>query len=132
MSFDQLGAMESQPTTMRRGDDPEYSDDPEFKKVTTALSNRLFTLTSNISRLSNQVALLGTKRDTERVRERVHDLLEETADGFKEVGEGVKKVQAWEDVNVRLEYATLGFLLIPRSPHKNTLSRSYPESFRHH
>ena len=85
---------------MRRGDDPQYSDDPEFRKLTESLSDRLFTLTSNISRLSNQLALLGTKRDTERVRERVHDLLEETRDGFKEVGEGVKKVQVWEDVNV--------------------------------
>jgi syntaxin 7 len=50
--------------------------------------------------LSNQIALLGTKRDTERVRERVHNLLEETRSGFKDVGEGLKKIQTWEDVNV--------------------------------
>ena len=100
MSFEHSSALESQPTTTRREDDAEYSDDPEFQKLTQSLSSRLFTLTSNISRLSNQVALLGTKRDTDRVRERVHDLLEETRDGFKEVGEGVKKIQAWEDVNV--------------------------------
>jgi hypothetical protein len=50
------------------------------------------------------VALLGTKRDTERVRERVHDLLEESKDIFKEVGEGVKKIQSWEDVSVSLRH----------------------------
>jgi syntaxin 7 len=62
--------------------------------------DKLFTLSGNISRLSNEIALLGTKRDTERVRERVHNLLEESKDTFKEVGEGVKTIQAWEDVSV--------------------------------
>ena len=102
MSFDRLGTLESQPTTTRRQDDPVYRDDPEFSRFAESLSTRLFELTSNISRLSNQIALLGTKRDTERVRERVHDLLEETRDGFKEVGEGIKRAQSWDDQNVGL------------------------------
>ena len=101
MSFDQLSSMESQPTTMRRSDDPEYRDDPEFSRFAEDISVKLFSLTSNISRLSQQISLLGTKRDTERVRERVHDLLEEARDGFKDVGEGIKKLTAWEDVSVR-------------------------------
>ncbi|OXV09764.1 hypothetical protein Egran_02474 [Elaphomyces granulatus] len=99
MSFDRLSSLESQPTTWRRDDDPQYRDDPEFHHLTESLSSQLFTLTSNISRLSNQIALLGTKRDTERVRERVHDLLEETRTGFKDIGEGIKKIQTWENVN---------------------------------
>src|SRR5436190_19548322 len=98
MSFNQLSALESQSTTARRSD--AYSDDPEFQRLSQELMTKLFTLTGNISRLTNQIALLGTKRDTERVRERVHDLLEETKDTFKEVGEGVKKIQTWEDVSV--------------------------------
>ncbi len=100
MSFDRLPSLEAQPTTTRRQDDPQYRDDPEFSRLSETLSTRLFELTSNISRLSQQISLLGTKRDTERVRERVHDLLEETKEGFKEVGEGVKKIQGWEDLNV--------------------------------
>ena len=100
MSFDRLPSLEAQPTTTRRQDDPHYRDDPEFSQLSDSLSTRLFELTSNISRLSQQISLLGTKRDTERVRERVHDLLEETKEGFKEVGDGVKKVQGWEDLNV--------------------------------
>ncbi|KAK2763979.1 hypothetical protein FQN54_009598 [Arachnomyces sp. PD_36] len=94
MSFDRLSSLEAQPS-----DGAQYQDDPEFQKLTAKLSDELFTLTSNTSRLSNQIALLGTKRDTERVRERVHDLLQETRDGFRDVGEGIKKVQMWEDVN---------------------------------
>ena len=31
----------------------------------------------------------------------MHDLLDETRDGFKEVGEGVKKLTTWEDLSVR-------------------------------
>ncbi|OKL58768.1 hypothetical protein UA08_05696 [Talaromyces atroroseus] len=99
MSYDRLNSLESQPTTWRRDDDPQYQDDPEFARFTENLSNQLFTLTSNISNLSRQIALLGTKRDTDRVRERVHNLLEETRSGFKDAGEGIKKVQTWEDVN---------------------------------
>jgi hypothetical protein len=85
---------------MSRQDDPQYADDPEFQKLSQDLMAKLFNLTGNISRLSNEVALLGTKRDTERLRERVHDILEETKETFKEVGEGVKKLQSWEDVSV--------------------------------
>ncbi|CRG85428.1 Syntaxin-12 [Talaromyces islandicus] len=99
MSYDRLNSLEAQPIPWRRNDDPHYQDDPEFARFTENLSNQLFTLTSNISNLSKQIALLGTKRDTDRVRERVHDLLEETRSGFKDAGDGVKKVQTWEDVN---------------------------------
>lgn len=98
MSFDRLSSMEAQPSSNRQQD--AYHDDPEFQRLTDSLSDKLFTLTSNITRLSNQIALLGTKRDTERVRERVHNLLEETREGFRDAGEGVKKIQTWEDVTV--------------------------------
>jgi t-SNARE complex subunit (syntaxin) len=104
MSFADQSNLESQPTTWRRNDDPEYADDPEFNRYTSELSDRLFTLTSNISRLSNQIALLGTKRETERVRERVQNLLSETSDEFKEVGEGLRKVAAWHDLGPSQKY----------------------------
>lgn len=100
MSFEQLSSTERQPTTMRREDDAEYRDDPEFSRFAENLSVKLFQLTSNISRLSQQVNFLGTKRDTERVRERVHDLLQEARDGFMEVGDGIKRLNSWEDLNV--------------------------------
>lgn len=85
---------------MRRGDDPAYSDDPEFRRFTSEISEKLFSLTRNINQLSGQVQLLGTKRETERVRERVQDLVEETGSGFKEVGEGLKRVTTWADLGV--------------------------------
>lgn len=105
MSFDQLSALESQPNTMRR--EEAYADDPEFKRLSQDLMTKLFGLTGKISQLSNQIALLGTRRDTERVRERVHDLLEETKETFKDLGEGVKKIQLWDDVSVWHSYSTV-------------------------
>lgn len=101
---DKSSSVTAQPTTWRRGDDPEYADDPAFNRLTTELSDKLFTLTSNLTRLSTQIALLGTKRETDRVRERVQDLLSETGEGFKEIGEGLKRVNEWEDVGPSQKY----------------------------
>jgi hypothetical protein len=78
----------------------QYSDSPEFERLTQDLSDKLFTMTSNNNRLQKQVELLGTKRETARVRERVQDLVEETSNGFKDIGEGLKKVSAWPDLGV--------------------------------
>ncbi|KAK7746749.1 SNAP receptor [Cytospora paraplurivora] len=100
MSFDQLSSLESQ----SRRDDSNYVDDPDFDRLSQELMNKLFTLTGNISRLRTEIGHLGTRRDTARVRERVHDLIEESSENFKEVGGGVKKIQTWEDVTPTQKY----------------------------
>jgi hypothetical protein len=100
MSYDRGSNLESQPTNWRREDDPQYQDDPEFNNFSQQLSDRLFELTSNVSRLSSQIALLGTRRETERVRERVKDFIEEGSNGFKQAGEDLKKIIQWDDVGV--------------------------------
>ena len=100
MSFNRASHLESQPTTFRREDDPQYADDPEFQRYTTSLSDKLFSLTNNINQLSREISYLGTKRETERVRERVQTLIEETGAGYKEVGEGLKRVSQWPDLGV--------------------------------
>ncbi len=102
MSFQRSSNLEAQPTTFRREDDPQYSDDPEFRVFTTDLSDKLFSLTSKINQLTKQVSLLGTKRETDRVRERIQDLIEETGTSFKDIGEGLKKLTTWHDLGVYL------------------------------
>jgi hypothetical protein len=99
--FDRASGLEAQ-SEFSRASDPQYSDDPEFRSFSSDLSDKLFSLTSVVSRLSNQTGLLGTRRETERVRERVRDLIDEGSTGFKEVGEGLKKILAWPDVGVRI------------------------------
>ncbi|KAH8899719.1 t-SNARE [Thozetella sp. PMI_491] len=100
MSFDQLSSLEAG----QRSGSPGYSDDPEFKRLSQDLMDKLFKLRGNNQRLSGEVSHLGTRRDTPRVRERVHELLEESREQFKEVGEGVKKIQTWEDPSATQKY----------------------------
>ena len=100
MSFDHLSSLESQPTNLRRQDDPQYADDPEFQTLSNDLMSKLLDLGGDVSKLQNQVALLGTRRETDQVREKVQTLLDGLKDGFKDVGEGVKKIQSWADVGV--------------------------------
>lgn len=97
MSFDRLSSLESQPTTSRS---TGYSDDPAFDRLTNSLSTNLFKLNNNVSRLSREIGLMGTPKDSETIRDRVRTLMEQTREGFKQVGEGVKKIQAWENVSV--------------------------------
>lgn len=100
MSFDQLSSLEAG----RQRGSSGYTDDPDFQRLSQDLMNKLFKLNGNNQRLSGEVGHLGTRRDTPRVRERVHELIEESRSTFKDVGEGVKKAQAWEDVTVRLTF----------------------------
>ncbi|KAL9949257.1 hypothetical protein D7B24_005608 [Verticillium nonalfalfae] len=99
MSFDQLSSLES--GSGRRGN---YTDDPEFKQLQSELMNKLHSLRRNISKLSSDIDLLGTKRDTPRVRERVHELLEKSRELCKDIGQGVKKLQTWEDLTKQQKY----------------------------
>ncbi|KAI1269837.1 t-SNARE [Xylariaceae sp. FL1019] len=106
MSFDQLSSMESgNGGGSQRQDNGAYSDDPEFSRNAQRLMNKLFHLQGNISKLRSDIGLLGTKRDNPRLRERVAGSLEETTAEFKEVGEGVKQIQAREDVTPTQKYS---------------------------
>ncbi|KAF2872411.1 SNARE domain-containing protein [Massariosphaeria phaeospora] len=98
MSFQRSAALESQPTTWRREDDPSYADDPEFRDFSQKISDDLFALTRDVVRLSQELAKLGTKQETPRVRERVRTTTEETSDKFKAIGEGLKKITTWPDI----------------------------------
>ncbi|KAL2759732.1 hypothetical protein ACRALDRAFT_2096226 [Sodiomyces alcalophilus JCM 7366] len=99
MSYDQLSSLES--GTGPRGG---YSDDPGFKQLQTELMNKVLGLRRNVSKLSSDVDLLGTRRDTPRVRERVHDLLEKSRETCKDIGQGVKKLKTWDDLTKQQKY----------------------------
>ncbi|GAP88667.1 putative snare domain-containing protein [Rosellinia necatrix] len=105
MSFDQLSSVESGSGGGRRSNNGAYSDDPEFSRLSQGLMNRVFHLQGNISKLRTDISLLGTKRDNPRLRERVSAVLEESTVQFKEVGEGIKKIQAWSDVTPTQKYS---------------------------
>lgn len=110
MSFDQLSSVESGRRRQNNGGGNggngagAYSDDPEFSRLSQGLMNKLFHLQGNISKLRSEISMLGTRKDNPRLRERVHGLLEESTGQFKDVGEGVKKIQTWDEVTVCIEH----------------------------
>ncbi|KAK6215887.1 hypothetical protein LQW54_004067 [Pestalotiopsis sp. IQ-011] len=106
MSFDQLSSMESGGGNSRRQNQGAYSDSPEFSRLSQDLMNTLFHLQGNNSKLRAEINRLGTRQDNPRLRERVQALLEESRDQFKDVGEGVKKLQQWgEDITPTQKYS---------------------------
>ncbi|ETS86003.1 hypothetical protein PFICI_04028 [Pestalotiopsis fici W106-1] len=109
MSFDQLSSMESGGGgrgNSRRQGQGAYSDSPEFSRLSQDLMNTLFHLQGNNSKLRTEINRLGTRQDNPRLRERVQALLEESRDQFKDVGEGVKKLQQWgEDITPTQKYS---------------------------
>lgn len=112
MSFDQLSSVEA---GRHRGGGGAYSDDPSFQRLTQELNNKLFRLQGFIANLGRDIGHLGTRQDNARVRERVNDMMDESRGLFKEVGEGVKKVQAWEDLTVSRSHFSLLFSSSVRS-----------------
>ncbi|KAI5819352.1 syntaxin [Pyronema omphalodes] len=95
MSFAHLSNLESQPS---------YHDDPLFSSLTTSLSSRLFTLTSNITQLNRNLSLLGTKKDSLDLRRRITEVLDQTREGFKDVTDGVKRIKNWEDPSPQMKF----------------------------
>ena len=101
MSFDRLPSLEAPPTTDRSSG---YNDDPAFGVLTNTLSTHLFTLTSSITQLTRELALVGTHKDSDELRDRIKHLLDETRQNFIGVTTGVKKVQGWDDPSPSMKY----------------------------
>ncbi|KAF4972556.1 hypothetical protein FSARC_903 [Fusarium sarcochroum] len=97
MSYDQLSNLESG----RRGG---YSDDPAFQELQYDLKSKLQALLSSNRKLANDVNVLGTRKDTPRLRERVHNSMDKTRDMCREIGEGVKRLQTWEELTKQQKY----------------------------
>ncbi|KAG6018666.1 hypothetical protein E4U41_003676 [Claviceps citrina] len=97
MSYDQLSNLES-------GRQANYSDHPEFQTLQHELKNKLQKLLVSNRDLSKGVSALGTKKDNPRLRERVNKGLESTRELCREIGEGVKRLQTWEDLTKQQKY----------------------------
>ncbi|POR37990.1 Syntaxin-12, partial [Tolypocladium paradoxum] len=97
MSYDHLSSLESG----RRGG---YTDDPGFQDLQYELKTKLQSLLSSNRKLANDVNVLGTKKDTPRLRERVHNSMEKARELCREIGDGVKRLQTWEDLSKQQRY----------------------------
>ncbi|KAF4582113.1 syntaxin 7 [Ophiocordyceps camponoti-floridani] len=99
MSYEQLSNMES-----GRRDPGGYSDDPAFRNLQHDLKTKLQSLLSGNRKLANDVNVLGTKKDTPRLRERVHNSMDKARDLCRDIGDGVKRLQAWDDLSKQQRY----------------------------
>ncbi|KAI1039248.1 hypothetical protein LB505_007366 [Fusarium chuoi] len=81
-----------------------YSDDPDFQALQYDLKSKLQALLSNNRKLANDVNVLGTRKDTPRLRERVHNSMDKTRDMCREIGDGVKRLQTWEELTKQQKY----------------------------
>ncbi|RGP72732.1 syntaxin 7 [Fusarium longipes] len=81
-----------------------YTDDPAFQELQYDLKSKLQTLLSSNRKLANDVNVLGTRKDTPRLRERVHNSMDKTRDMCREIGDGVKRLQTWEDLTKQQKY----------------------------
>ncbi|GAO17697.1 uncharacterized protein UV8b_01344 [Ustilaginoidea virens] len=98
MSYDQLSTLES-------GRQPGgYTDDPDFQTLQYELKNKLQKLLTSNRELSKGVGSLGTKKDNPRLRERVNKGLESTRELCREIGQGVKRLQTWDDLTKQQKY----------------------------
>ncbi|KAG5928284.1 hypothetical protein E4U42_000942 [Claviceps africana] len=97
MSYDQLSSLES-------GRPAGYSDNPEFQTLQYNLKNKLQNLLVSNRDLSKGVSSLGTKKDNPRLRERVNKGLESTRELCRDIGEGVKRLQTWDDLTKQQKY----------------------------
>ncbi|KAG5940567.1 hypothetical protein E4U53_007567 [Claviceps sorghi] len=97
MSYDQLSSLES-------GRPGNYSDNPEFQTLQYDLKNKLQKLLVSNRDLSKGVSSLGTKKDNPRLRERVNKGLESTRELCRDIGEGVKRLQTWDDLTKQQKY----------------------------
>ncbi|ODA77521.1 hypothetical protein RJ55_07150 [Drechmeria coniospora] len=98
MSYDQLSSLESGNRT------GGYADDPAFQNLQFELKSKLQTLLGNNRKLANDFSVLGSKKDTPRLRERVHNIMEKTRELCREIGDGVKRLQTWDDLSKQQKY----------------------------
>ncbi|KAG9257586.1 t-SNARE [Emericellopsis atlantica] len=94
MSYDQLSNLES----------GRYTDDPVFRDLQYELKGKLQSLLTSNRKLANDVNVLGTKKDSPRLRERVNNAMDKTRHICQEIGEGVKKLQSWEELSKQQKY----------------------------
>lgn len=93
MSFNDLNDLEAQPTG-------SYTDSaissPEFTNLTKSISQKIFTITSNVALVHRYVGLLGTTRDNEKMRSSLMETLDKTKTITKDLMPDIKKLTHWD------------------------------------
>lgn len=91
MSFNDLNDLESQPG----GYSNQSTTSPEFAQLTRSISQRIFSITSNVATIHRYIGLLRTPRDTERMRNSLMDTLAKTKNLSKDLIPDIRSLSRW-------------------------------------
>ena len=92
MSFNDLNDLEAQPTSYSDQERPS----PEFANLTKSISQKIFTITSNVALIHRYIGLLGTPRDTDKMRASLMDTLSKTKDITKDLIPKIRTLSRWD------------------------------------
>jgi hypothetical protein len=91
MSFNDLNDLEGHPA-----EDSDETQSPEFINLTKAISAKVFKLSSNVTLVHRYIGLLGTPRDTEKMRTSFMDTLTRTQKLTKELLPTIRELSHWD------------------------------------
>jgi syntaxin 7 len=92
MSFNDLNDLEAQPSSFS---DPATTS-PEFTRLTKSISQKIFTITSNVALVHRYIGLLGTARDTDKMRTSLMDTLTKTKNTSKDLVPDIRALSRWD------------------------------------
>lgn len=91
MSFNDLNDLESQSGSYSN---PSTAP-PEFARLTKSISQRIFTITSNVAATHRYIGFLRTARDTERMRSSLMETLSKTKNISREIVPDIQTLSRW-------------------------------------
>jgi hypothetical protein len=99
MSFNELDNLQDlEAQTGSFSDDLEPS--PEFTQLVRSISQNIFQITSNVTSMHRSVGLMGTPRDTDKMRATLMDLLSKTRVISKDTIPQIRTLSAWDPTEI--------------------------------
>ena len=91
MSFNDLNDLEDQSGTFAPS-----TVSPRFTRLSKSISQRIFSITSNVALIHRFIGLLGTPRDTDKMRSSLMDTLVKTKDLSKDLVPDIRTLAHWD------------------------------------
>jgi Syntaxin-like protein len=73
---------------------------PEFGRLTNSISEKIFNITSNVATVHRYIGLLGTSRDTPKMRSLLMETLKNTKTTSKDAVPEIRALSRWDPVEI--------------------------------
>ena len=100
MSFNDFNDLEAPPSSFSN----PTNASPEYSSLTKAITQKIFSITSNVTLIHRYIGLLGTSRDTEKMRSSLMDALGKTKTMIKEIMSNIRQLSNWEEIGPGEKY----------------------------